>query len=180
MRKKGLVWLLAAALLLAVFGCAPDGGNAGSSVSDPEDCYTYAVLDDGTAEITGYHGNDARVVIPSDLDGRAVTAIGYDAFRGLELITSVTIPQGVTVIEDCAFLGCVNLTDLQLPDGLRAIHGNAFESCDSLTHIVLPDSVTTIGEYAFYSCRSLPARGKRLRIVLGFDQHHDPRRHPVP
>lgn len=43
--------------------------------------YEYTVSEDGTAEITAYNGNEENVVIPSVLDGYAVTVIGENGFR---------------------------------------------------------------------------------------------------
>lgn len=42
--------------------------------------YAYALLDDGTVEITSYGGADTEIVIPDTLDGKPVTAIGERAF----------------------------------------------------------------------------------------------------
>ena len=81
--------------------------------------------------ITGYNiegGTD--VVIPSQIDGKPVAAIGNSAFRdsdtGLGLgITSVIIPNTITSI------------------GVNAFKGN------KLTNVEIPSSITRIGDYAF-------------------------------
>ena len=43
--------------------------------------FTYALLPDGTAEITGCEGDPAELFIPAQVDGHPVTAIGDGAFR---------------------------------------------------------------------------------------------------
>lgn len=53
--------------------------------------YGYKILDDGTVEITGYTGSDTELIIPSEIDGKAVTSIGGWAFYGRTGLTSVTI-----------------------------------------------------------------------------------------
>ncbi len=42
--------------------------------------YEYALLEDGTAEITDYTGRDAELIIPSELDGHPVTR--FESNRG--------------------------------------------------------------------------------------------------
>ncbi len=49
---------------------------------------------------------DGHVVIPAEINGKPVTAIGEGAFSGWTSLTSVTIPDSVTEIEWNAFYGC--------------------------------------------------------------------------
>lgn len=39
--------------------------------------YKYAVLDDGTVAIIDYYGDASVLEIPSKIDGKTVTSIGY-------------------------------------------------------------------------------------------------------
>ena len=71
--------------------------------------YEYSILDDGTAEITGYSGYEKKVNIPSDLDGHSVTSIGEYAFYRSSSLTSVIIPGSVTSIGAKAFSQCERL-----------------------------------------------------------------------
>ena len=74
--------------------------------------FYYAVLEDGTAEITGYDGLETELVIPSEIDGYTVTHIGDSAFFGCYSLTEITIPDSVTSIGDYAFADCNSLTDV--------------------------------------------------------------------
>ena len=77
-----------------------------------------------TVTITRYSGVSTSLDIPSEIDGKTVTAIGANAFAGAPL-SSVTIPETVT-----------------------AIGAGAFQGTD-LTWVKVPASVTEIGEKAF-------------------------------
>jgi hypothetical protein len=124
--KKLTSIILAAIMLISVFSIAPV--TAGAITSGD---YEYEILDDGTAEITGYSGDVTDLEIPSSIDDYTVTRIGKDAFSCCNSITSVTIPDSVTSIGDSAFF------------------------YSSLTSVAISNRVTSIGEWAFCGCDSL-------------------------
>lgn len=72
--------------------------------------YTYILLENGAAKITGYSGKAENLTIPDQLDGHPVAAIRDDAFSECSSLPSVSIPDSVTAIGDRAFYGCSNLT----------------------------------------------------------------------
>ena len=100
-----------------------------------------------TVLITKYINNDILdVVIPSDINGKKVVAIGNDAF-GFKKLTSVTIPDSVTSIGHRAFEGN-QLTSVTIPNGVTSIGDYAFYR-NNLTSVIIPNSVTSIGGNAF-------------------------------
>ena len=117
--------------------------------------YEYALLDDGTIEITKYNGSADHLAIPATLDGKTVTAIGDYAFAHCYSLISVSIPDSVTSIGDGAFYSCSSLTSVSIPDSVTAIESWAFYACSSLTSVSIPNSVTAIGDYAFSDCPNL-------------------------
>ena len=44
--------------------------------------FTYSLDDDGNVTITGYTGNVSALVIPEEIDGHKVIALGDNAFKG--------------------------------------------------------------------------------------------------
>ena len=68
--------------------------------------FTYRVLADGTAEITGFTGGVQEVIIPETIDGYTVTSIGEYAFSFSENMICVSIPKSIVNIGKGAFKGC--------------------------------------------------------------------------
>ncbi len=117
--------------------------------------FEYNVLSNNTVEITGYYGEDTKVIIPSNIDGKKVTAIGGWAFYD-RAITSIEIPNTVTTIEKEAFYCCENLKTVkfQANSQLKTIGEDAFYET-AITSIEIPNTVTNIGNDAFSHCENL-------------------------
>ena len=120
-----------------------------------EEGFQYGALEDGTLEIIGYYGSDTSVVVPAEINGKAVTRIGDDAFASCRDLTSIELPDGLTSIGTGAFSNCSSLTSIKLPDGVTEIGVGAFAECYSLTGIQLPSGLTSIANNTFDSCNSL-------------------------
>ena len=96
------------------------------------------------------------VVIPSQLDGKNVVAIGGgDGSYGLRSvgpfgdrgITSIVIPNTVKTIGSYAF-NAVGLSSITIPDSVEVVESSAF-LYSGLTSVTIPNSVTSIGDSAF-------------------------------
>ena len=79
-----------------------------------------------STELTG------DIVIPSEHDGLAVTAIGDEAFDS-----------------------CAGITSVKLPAGVKTIGQFAFSHCSSLESVTLGKETARIGDFAFFACTSL-------------------------
>ena len=77
-------------------------------------------------------GEDAdrisHLVIPSHVEGAAITSIGYNAFKSCRGLTKITPPSGLLTIGEMGFSGCPDLEEIILPDGLLTIGVRAFKS----------------------------------------------------
>lgn len=140
--------------------------------------WEYILLEDGTAEIVGYCGQEEKLTIPQELDGFPVTRLGEKVFFMRQKLTSVTLPEGLISIGDFAFSACESLERIRVPDsvtfigegafswceklydvnlgnGVATIGNGVFSGCESLTEIILPDSLTEVGWNPFKYCRAL-------------------------
>lgn len=90
--------------------------------------FKYEVDEEGEVTITRHRGTDEDVVIPDEIGGLPVTAIGAYAFRECTNLTSIHLPNSITTIGDWAFARCHSLTSISVPDGCSIGEG-AFEDC---------------------------------------------------
>ena len=112
--------------------------------------YQYSVESNGEITITGYTGKETSILVPAEIDGKKVTAIGESAFYGCDFLQSVILPEGITSIKGSAFGDCEFLRSVILPKGITNIGSYAF-SYSGLRNIVLPEGITNIGSGAFSS-----------------------------
>lgn len=116
--------------------------------------FMYEIID-GEVTITGYTGNDKKVVIPSVIEGCPVTAIGQSAFSCQDAIVEIVLPDSIRHLEMYCFEGCTSLKSLDLPQGLLSIDMDAFIECNALTSIHIPANVSFIAQGAFRYTRGL-------------------------
>ena len=88
-------------------------------------------------------------IIPSD---GSVAVIGDYAFKGIEDLKAIVVPEGVTHIGDEVFSGCAGMESVSLPTSLISIGVWAFSGCVGLSDIDIPDGVKNIGRDAFEAC----------------------------
>ena len=147
MRKFFALLSALSLLIVTLSGC--------NSISEanPATDFEYGFSREGGISIRDYIGSDKTVVIPSKIDGQAVTIIAGGAFWGTS-IESVVIPDSVKFVVARAFYGCDQLKTVDFGDGIIEIQEEAFYKCTALESIILPKNLETIGEGAFYGCTS--------------------------
>ena len=182
MNKKFLAVALSAVILCSAQALSssasaaevPQSSSAVSVQANPSEGLKYTVKEN-EATITGYTGTDTAVVIPSEIDGYKIVAIGNYAFSEKTAIVKVVLPDTITSIGASAFKGCTGLTSVKIPNKVQTIGSSAFEGCTNLsdvniptlaaaiknhafkntaiTKVTIPNTVTEIGEFAFESTK---------------------------
>lgn len=112
--------------------------------------------------ISGSVVKDKKVIeIPSEINGKKVVSINFQAFSSNTNLETITIPQTVESIGSWAFMDCSNLKQVKLNEGLKVIEDGAFSGCVALEEINLPDSLEEIGEWAFSGCEKIIQNQKK-------------------
>ena len=116
--RKATTGLLIGALAVITLGGVVSPAQASSN-------FWLYKIENNNVTVTGVAGYvTPDLVIPSELEGSPVTAIGADAFQSRQL------------------------TSLEMPDSVTSIGAHAFEN-NQLTVAIIPNSTITIGNYAF-------------------------------
>ena len=147
----------------------------GGSDVVPDDCveygeYTYVILEDGTAKIVRWCGDDTALEVPSSIDGWPVSSIGAFAFAGP--VETISMPASVDALEGnpVALCGLLEKIEVRGDEGsLVAIDGVLFDSgsrsllccprAKSGMEYMVPGDTVSVGEYAFYGCKNLSTVG---------------------
>lgn len=112
--------------------------------------YEYKVLKDGTAMLSGYHGEERKLRIPEELGGYKISIIGTKSFYQASTIETVIIPGSVERVCEGAFQ-CGRLKTVIVEEGVKRLDAKSFFACRNIVKIVLPESITYIGRFAFSS-----------------------------
>ncbi|WP_224169981.1 leucine-rich repeat domain-containing protein [Metamycoplasma hominis] len=131
----------------------PENPTKEDDSSNLNKSFKFELTKSNTWKIAKYIGNDSKVTIPKEYQGKNITEIGNGAFSN-SVIQLVTIAGSVKEIGERAFLGCRNLKEVILNEGLEKIGDRAFNDT-KIKSITIPGSVKEIGESAFSWCYTL-------------------------
>jgi len=112
MKKVLLTSLLCLALCL--LACSPRERLSNDTIFTPHELTENDVTIDDYGTIVAFTGNHTDIIIPAQISGRTITAIGNNAFRDVGL-TSVVIPDSVNSIGTEVFRNNL-LTTVIIPD----------------------------------------------------------------
>ena len=136
----------------------------------------------GGLKLTAYTGEGGKVIIPEEIDGKPVVALGDALFKDNTALSALFIPDTITAIGTELLSGCRSLTALRTPQlgatresegylaylfGGTSAQVGAFKIGSSLDTVILSDAMTTLSPLAFYSCYRLvmvilPERMERI------------------
>lgn len=122
-RAAILVLLLLMANVVGIAGC----GRKKADIP----VFQYEKNEDGTVNITGLTDKgktDAKVTIPSQLDGAKVIAVTGEAFRDCSNLKEVVFEEGIESISENTFFNCVNLETITFPQSLHTVGTNAVKN----------------------------------------------------
>jgi len=150
--------MLVAAVSVCMYAMpASADNNTISAMAENEDSLVtesglYYEINNGEITITDCDDTLTDIVIPSEIDGIPVTAIGERAFEWKSQLHTVVISEGIKRIEYCGFGSCRFMTSVKLPQSLEYIADAAFDGCDRLKDIEIPPKITVINRYTFRRC----------------------------
>lgn len=119
-RKRIISGIMFVLMLVCLAGCKKTPKAA---------TFTYEENDEGNIVITGLTDKgraDAKIIVPSSLDGKQVEGIGSGAFREDTTVTEVVISDGISYIAENVFLSCYNLKTIEIPSSVHSVGTNAF------------------------------------------------------
>ena len=116
---------------------------------DENQIYTLA---NGEAKLVGFYGEELDVVLPNEINGASITAIGriFDEKQ----ITSVVLPENLKVIGNRAFRKTLALENIELPSSLLEMEEGAFQG-SGIKSIEIPENVNYLGKQSIGYCPDL-------------------------
>ncbi len=125
-------------------------------------------VSDAAVTVTDYNGTATSIEIPSQIEGKPVTAIDDDAFRNCDTLEEVLLPETLQSIGSRVFYGCDSLELMDIPNSVTTLGDNAFYGCKALTHVRVGSGVQTVPSSAFYLCSSLSS----VELPAGLTEIH--------
>ena len=98
--------------------------------------------------IKRYHGIAQRVIVPPEIEGKAVTAIERKAFLSCKTVRFISLPDTIEEIGDWAFAHAEQLSSVTIPRHQLSRGKELFLGCKRLKEIVLNSSQEEWSEYA--------------------------------
>ena len=136
-----------------------------------ESLFTYTKSDEKIT-ITGYDGNEEILVIPEEIDGAPVVALGNGAIKGSGVKT-LFLTKNIASVSLRAVTGCPELETLYISDSITKMQNESISSCPNLKNFYIN---AVMGPRYFENPgwgssikykRLITAPGKRLVVISG-------------
>ncbi|MBE6880902.1 MAG: hypothetical protein E7490_08745 [Ruminococcaceae bacterium] len=118
-KKNNSLMLAVAACIVALIGIAVltsvlllnggidtqpvESGINSESITYTEGDYEYRILPDDTVEIVKYNGDETKLTLPTEINGKKISSIAEGAFANCKTLKKLTFSYNVTAIGDNAF-----------------------------------------------------------------------------
>lgn len=102
----------------------------------------------GGYKITGYLGADSHPIMPTQIAGTDVVAIGNGAFRGCETIITMELPDTLRNIGNSIFAECEMLEEIRFPGNIEVLPKSIFLGCKRLKRVILPSNLKELASWA--------------------------------
>ena len=141
-----------------------------------DEYFTFTEQQDGTFGIVAKNVNNLpdTVVIPDSYNGKAVSYVGFEAFKEAKGIKRVIIPDSVKSVGTDAFRNCESLESLTIGRGVKTFGWHAFVKCVNLTELYYN---ATESEDMYNNHNLFFDSGKEgvgIKVVIGANVKHIP------
>lgn len=97
-----------------------------------------------------------EISIPSHINGKPITQIGYQSFYLNSHLERVTFPETIGYLQSYAFQECVNLKSIIFNSpNLSIVKLGAFSNCQSLDIVKMPENMAELSSRVFQNCGTL-------------------------
>ena len=171
-RSKQLWLMLAAVMCICILALM--GAGSLSKADNAGQMYTYSAaasfVCDANGTITAYKGNKnaEQIIVPATINGRTVTGIGNNVFKGCEKVSLIAVPDTLVTIGDRTFENCQSLSTLynykkaDANDTATATDAAGTATAQGVVVpyaemgvIAIPSNLKKLGTGAFAGCRSI-------------------------
>lgn len=116
---------------------------------------TITIVQNIVPEVFTREGVYGKIILPSQIGGKTVVKIDFWGFINNDRITEVVLPDTINTIGRAAFKGCDMLHSVTIGAGINVIEKNAFADCPSLSDVYVKDigtwlNITFCNEYCSY------------------------------
>ena len=105
--------------------------------------------------IEGCSSEEKVVVVPKEINGKPVLAIGERGLGNMQNCEAIVLPDSVRLLGKSAFVADMKLKYIHLGTGLKKVSDDAFNGCSSLESVTFPEGTETIEGQIFFYGRSL-------------------------
>lgn len=150
------------------FRSDPDGSDVPQQTDSQQEGFVTEPAESGGLAVCGYEPapnpfSDEMLIVPEEINGQKVTAVGESGFSGADYAHLVLLPETVTYFGEYAFKGS-SVTEFSHRAGEIVMADYCFKDCPQLSHIIFRENPVTLGEYCFDNSGAGDISGMHCRL----------------